>query len=375
VPSFDGGEDFVGIFGPGEGRGILVGVGQESMDGGFQLLDGPEDAAFEALFGELCEEAFDGVEPRCRGRGEVEDEARMAIEPFHDLGVLVRGIIVDDGMDRLFSGDIGIDGVEEADELLMAMTLHALPEDVAFEDVEGGKEGSGAVALVIVGHGSSASFLHRQAGLSAVERLNLALLVDREHDGMVRRIDVEPDDVMQLGGELRIVGELELANAMRLQTMGTPDALNRTDADPDRGGHGWAGPMSHPCRWPSERQGDHALRNRRIERRDARGARLVAPQTGGAFGAEPLLPAPDDGLGLAGALHDLVRPVAGSRQQDDLGAPNVLLRAVPVRHDRLEIGTVRGTQMKLGSRVHTPDSHVRPRSGIHKRIEPLEFIH
>ena len=65
---------------------------------------------------------------------------------------------------------------------------------------------------VVVGHGAAAALLHRQAGLGAVERLDLALLVDREHDGMRRRIDVEPDDVAQLGGELRVVGQLELAH-------------------------------------------------------------------------------------------------------------------------------------------------------------------
>ena len=51
----------------------------------------------------------------------------------------------------------------------------------------------------------------RQAGLGAVERLDLALLVDRQDDGVGRRIDIEPDHVAQLVDELWIVGELELA--------------------------------------------------------------------------------------------------------------------------------------------------------------------
>ena len=60
-------------------------------------------------------------------------------------------------------------------------------------------------------------FFMRQAGLGAVERLDLALLVDRQHHGMGRRIDIEADDVAQLGHELGIVGELEAAHAVRLQ--------------------------------------------------------------------------------------------------------------------------------------------------------------
>ena len=36
-----------------------------------------------------------------------------------------------------------------------------------------------------------------EAGLGAVERLDLTLFVDAEHDGVGGRIDVEPDDVAQ----------------------------------------------------------------------------------------------------------------------------------------------------------------------------------
>jgi hypothetical protein len=37
--------------------------------------------------------------------------------------------------------------------------------------------------------------------LGAVERLDLALLIEREHHRMGRRIDIEPDDVSELGLE------------------------------------------------------------------------------------------------------------------------------------------------------------------------------
>jgi hypothetical protein len=140
-------------------------------------------------------------------------------------------------------GHSGIEDVEEANEFLMAMALHALADDPTFEHVKGGEQGRDPEPFVVVGHRAGASLLHRQARLSAIERLDLALLIDRENDGMVRRIDVEADDVAQLGDELRIVGQFELTHPVRLQAMGTPDALDRTDADPDRLGHGGARPM------------------------------------------------------------------------------------------------------------------------------------
>jgi hypothetical protein len=40
------------------------------------------------------------------------------------------------------------------------------------------------------------------------------------------RIDIETDDVADLGGELRVVGKLEGTDAVRRQAMSFPDALN-----------------------------------------------------------------------------------------------------------------------------------------------------
>ena len=136
--------------------------------------------------------------------------------------------------------------------------MHAA-DDLAVEHVERGEQRRRAVALVVVGHGAGAALLHRQAGLGAVERLDLALLVDREHDGMGRRIDIEPDDVAQLVDELRIVGELELPDPVRLQAMGAPDALDRTDADAGGLRHHRAGPMGRLAGRVGPGQRDDAL--------------------------------------------------------------------------------------------------------------------
>src|ERR1700722_15403165 len=92
-------------------------------------------------------------------------------------------------------------------------------------------------SLVIMGHGSSAALLHREAGLSAIERLDLALFVDAEHDGVRRRIDIEPDHVAQLVDEIGVFGQLELSDAMRLEPVRAPDALHRADAHAGRLGH------------------------------------------------------------------------------------------------------------------------------------------
>ena len=137
LPSFDSGEDAFGIGCPDEGSWIGVCFRDEAVDGRFEIVDGAEHAALETPPRELGEEAFNGIEPRGRGRREVEGPARMLHQPFPDFGVFVSGIVIDDGMDRLAFGDLGVNEVEEADELLMPMALHIAADDGAVEDVEG----------------------------------------------------------------------------------------------------------------------------------------------------------------------------------------------------------------------------------------------
>ena len=99
-----------------------------------------------------------------------------------------------------------------------------------------------------MGHRRAAALLHRQAGLGAVERLDLALFVDRQHHRVRRRIDIEADDVAQLGDKLAIARQLELAHAVRLEPVGVPDPLHRADADPDLLGHHPGRPMGDLAR-------------------------------------------------------------------------------------------------------------------------------
>jgi len=115
----------------------------------------------------------------------VDGKALMAVEPGAYLRVLVGGIVVEDDVGRLVGRHLGVDGVEKTDEFLMPVTLHVPAEDGAVEHVEGSKQRRRAMPLVVVGHGAEPALLQGPTGLGAVERLDLALLVDRQHDGMV----------------------------------------------------------------------------------------------------------------------------------------------------------------------------------------------
>jgi hypothetical protein len=87
VPTFDGGDDVVGVRGPDERLGLPVVLGEVAVDGGLEMDDGMKDATLEAALRQFGEETFDGVEPRAGGRREVEGEAMIVA--WH-LGVRLR---------------------------------------------------------------------------------------------------------------------------------------------------------------------------------------------------------------------------------------------------------------------------------------------
>ena len=249
------------------------------------------------------------------------------------------------------------------------MPLHVPADDGAVEHVQRGEKRRRAVPLAVVGHRAGAALLHRQARPGPVERLDPALLVDREHDGVRRRIEMEPDHVAQFLDEARIVRELELPDPVRLQAERAPDAPDRADADAGRLRHHGGGPVGGLRRLIGQRQRHHALRHLGAERRDARRPGLVAQQTVHPLGHEPRLPAPDARLGLARPPHDLRRPEAVRGRQNDAGPPHVLLRAVPIRDDRLQSGTVRGAYLDADTLAHPPrlaqgDGLGNPPSGL-----------
>ena len=170
MPASDGGDDFVGIGGPYEGFGLGVVLGDEAVDGCLKVDDRSEDTSLQPPLGELGEEALDGVQPGAGSRHEMEDEAHVPVEPLVHLGMFVGGVVVEDHVDDLAGRHLGVDGIEEADELLMAVPLHVPSDHGAVQHVESGEQGGRAMALVVMGHCAGATLLQRQAGLGAVER-------------------------------------------------------------------------------------------------------------------------------------------------------------------------------------------------------------
>jgi hypothetical protein len=64
----------------------------------------------------------------------------MPSEPLAHLGMLVGRVVVDNGVDRFALWNLRLNGVEEADELLVSMAPHIPADHAAVEDVEGGEQ-------------------------------------------------------------------------------------------------------------------------------------------------------------------------------------------------------------------------------------------
>src|SRR5215204_790448 len=76
---------------------------------------------------------------------------------------------------------------------------------------------------------------------------------------MLGRIDIEADDIPQLGGKLRVVRQLEGAHPVRLEAVRRPDLLYAAVADAGGFRHRPAGPVRPLAGRFGQRHLDHRL--------------------------------------------------------------------------------------------------------------------
>src|SRR5690349_20844210 len=112
----------------------------------------------------------------------------------------------------------------------MTMAWVTLTDHTPLDDMESRKQGGRSVAFVVVSEGAAAARFEWQSWLSAIEGLNLALLVHTQHDGILRRRQVYAHDISKLLNELWIPRQLEGLGQMRLELMVLPDTVNRVFA-------------------------------------------------------------------------------------------------------------------------------------------------
>src|SRR5215203_1703897 len=90
-------------------------------------------------------------------------EARVPREPSADLGMLVGGVVIDNQVQVQIRRGLAVDLIEEADELLVPVSAHALADHPPIQHVEGGEQGRRAVALIVVRYRLGAPGSHGQS--------------------------------------------------------------------------------------------------------------------------------------------------------------------------------------------------------------------
>ena len=206
--------------------------------------------------------------------------------------------------------------------------------------------------LVVVRHRAGAAWFHRQTGLRSLERLDLTLLVDAEHEGFVRRIHVQPHHVGQLLDKRRIRRELEGADAVRLQAMRVPDPMNRRRTQSLGRGHRSQTPLRGARGGRVQRGLDDLLLASRGDLPLAATAGRTAPQRIRPTRREPAPPQPHGVLARVELVRDVLTWHAARRQQHDPTAEDQALRCRASAHPPLQCGTLVGGHTQRGDSTH-----------------------
>src|SRR5262249_55595207 len=140
----------------------------------------------ELFLGQRGKPALDQIDPGGAGRGEVQMEAWMTGQPAVNRRRLVGAGVVENQVDVEAGRDPGVDRREELPEFAGALPLMEGADDLARLGVERGKQCGGAMARVVVRPALGLAGTQRQHRLAPVERLNLRLLIDAQHERFVR---------------------------------------------------------------------------------------------------------------------------------------------------------------------------------------------
>ena len=213
--------------------------------------------------------------------------------------------------------DRSVDDLEEPQELLVAMPAVLLGDHRAALDVEGGEQAGGAVADVVMAHPGRRGREHRQDRGRAVEGLDVAFLVDGQDQGVLRRGQVETDDVTDLVHKQRIGGQLPGLHRMGFQPERPPDPRHRGLVQPGLGGHRSGRPVTVAVRrFLFQGLGDQCLDLLVADHPRPARARLVREALQ-SLGDEPSPPLGHHLPAHPQPFSDLaVRPTVGRRQDD-----------------------------------------------------------
>src|SRR3990172_7332850 len=263
-------------------------------------------------------------------------EPGMPGKPLLNLGCLMSLVVVQNQMDLQVLWRLAVNLAQKAQELILPMTGQASTNNAAIQNIERGKQRGRAVPLIVVSHRAAAALLHRQTGLSPVQCLNLALLVHAQNQGLLRRAQIQTNNITDLLNEVRVAGQLERLCPIRLQTVLVPHIQDRGRPYRKSLSQSAAAPVSLSLRPPLKRPGDDLCLLIGTQRLSATRTRRVSKQTIGAKAREPRKPQVDCRTARRKAPgYGRLRHSVGYAQ-DNPGVQHDLLGAIPPPNQPLQ---------------------------------------
>ena len=171
----------VELIGPGVNDGLLIEIVHGSHDPILEFLFGRDADVAEDGAGKFREEALDEVEPGAvlGSEGEFKAVRGLIGEPGFGLFGDVRGMIVEDQLDRCVGRIGGVEKLEEFDEFAAAMAILDQRMDLAGDEVDAGQQADRAVTFIfmLTCEGRMHAGLGRQVGGGRCDGLYAGLLV------------------------------------------------------------------------------------------------------------------------------------------------------------------------------------------------------
>ena len=166
------------------------------------------------------------------------------------------GVVVDDEVEGQTGGCLFYEVFDEVQPFHVVTTPGSLAEYFPVQITQRREHRDGAVADIVMSACSHPVWTQGQPRLGPLQRLALAFFVATEHQGAVGWIEIEPDHVPELRLEILVVGNLEDPRDVRLDVIGTPQALDGVMGDAFGFCRGAVGPLG-PARRRRCRLGDN----------------------------------------------------------------------------------------------------------------------
>lgn len=123
------------------------------------------------------------------------------------------------------------------------------------------------MADVITGARLDVAHAQGQTRLGALQCLAPLLFITAQHQRLGRRVQIQPDDISELGFKLRVVGQFEGAGQIGLDVVGLPQGMygaRRNLGGPGHGAHAVPGPPLGRLGGLREDQGARGFRYERL---------------------------------------------------------------------------------------------------------------